>query len=358
MNTQQQEIESVLRAAPKPAPPPGLKEQLIAQVRLASASPHAQPSSLNPQRRPSASTASWLRRWWPVLVPASVSLACVTGLTLQQVEIHGLKRAIQDLPRTPVPAPAVNRTPSAQTISPQANASTDAEIARLKALASQLSAEVEQLEKMRTENAALRTKLAAPPDGFLTPEETEALAAARERAESIACVNNLKQLGLAVRVWALDNKDMTPPNVIDMTNEMGSAKILVCPGDKGHEAAKNWAAYSSANCSYEYLAPSAPDNEPTRVLFRCPIHGHVCLNDGSVQSAVAKKHPEMFVQRNGKLYLGEPSPPVQAAPPSTGNDAQRAFRRRYGLEGSERMAPTPPPPPAAEPPSPTDGSNQ
>ena len=351
MTTPEQELENVLRTAPKPVPPAGLREQLIAEVRLA-------PASLHPQPFASASSAGWLRRWWPVLVPASVSLACAAGFTMQQMEIRGLKRAIQVLPRLPVSAPAADTMPTARTNSPQANASTDAEVARLKELASQLSAEVTLLEKMRTENVALRTKLATPPAGLLTPEETEALAAARERAESIACVNNLKQLGLAVRVWALDNHDMSPPNVIDMTNEMGSAKILICPGDRGREAAKNWAAYTAANCSYEYLAPSAPEDEPTRVLFRCPVHGHVCLSDGSVQSFIAKKHPEMLLQRGGKLYLDEARPAVQAAPSTPGTDAERAFRRRYGLEAPGQTAPTTTPPPAAEAPSSPDGSNQ
>jgi len=39
---------------------------------------------------------------------------------------------------------------------------------------------------------------------------------------------NLKQLGLAARTWALDNGDMNPPDVLSMSNEIGSFKILVC----------------------------------------------------------------------------------------------------------------------------------
>ena len=337
MNTMEQEIENVLRAAPKPAPPAGLKQQLIAQVRLPALRPAAQ-TPAGP-----LATANWLRRWWPVLVPAGASLACAVGLTMQQVEIHDLKQAIQDLSRdvgakTTVPsthAAGTNDTSAAT----DAAARTQQEVARLKELASQLGAEVTQLEEMRAENVKLRTQLAQPPAGFLTPEETDALAHAKEKAESIACVNNLKQLGLAVRVWALDNGDMSPPNILDMTNEVSTPKVLACPGDLGRQAAKDWASYTSANCSYEYMAPSAPDTEPRRVLFRCPIHGHVCLCDGSVQAGVVKEHPERFVRRDGKIYLADPAQPVQGEP---------AYSSRL-----ERIVPRA----KAEPTPPSDGSN-
>ncbi len=316
MSTLEQEIENALRAAPRPAPPAGLKERLIAQVRL----PAAEPAS--PTTAIRLAPAGWLRRWWPVLVPAAASLACAVGLTVQQVEIHSLKHAIQDLSRSTAPKASALPTPTLGTtndVPSGADAAdrTQQEIARLRDLAGQLAAEVAQLERLRAENVKLRTQLAAPPAGLLTPEETEALAKARDEAESTACVNNLKQLGLSLRVWALDNENMTPPNLLDMTNEMVSPKLLVCPADRGREAARDWASYTSANCSYEYLAASAPDvgAEPMRVAFRCPIHGHVCLCDGSVQGYVGKRHPEQMTRRDGKLYFEPSAQPADAAPP-------------------------------------------
>jgi hypothetical protein len=280
---------------------------------------------------------------------------------MQQMEIRDLQQAIQDLARDsaakasalPAPTPATNNLPAG----PDAAARTQQEVARLKSLAGQLTTEVAQLEQMRADNAKLRAQLEAPPAGLLTPEEAEALAKVKERAESIACINNLKQLGLAARTWAIDNGDKSPPDLLSMTDEMSTPKILICPADHGREAAKDWASYTSANCSYEYLAPSAPDTEPTRVLFRCPIHGHVGLCDGSVQGELAKKHPERFVQRDGKLYQVEPG---EAAPKESPQDAfRRRYRLRYGLDGQPNQVlppqPSTNPPPGDPPPG---GSNQ
>ena len=308
------EIENLLRLAPKPLPPAGLRDRLVAQLSL------PEPQTAVAAHAP----AGWLRRWWPVLAPATVSFACAVGLTMQQMEIRGLKQAIQDLSHDSDATAGALATPTVQTSNAasatEAEARTQQEIARLKGLASLLAVEVTQLEQVSTENAKLRTQLAAPPAGFLTQEETDAMAKAKEKAESIACINNLKQLGLAARVWAIDNGDINSPDILSMTNEMVTPKILVCPGDKAREAAKNWASYTAGNCSYDFLAALAPATEPFRVMFRCPIHGHVGLCDGSVQGYVAKRHPEQLVQRDGKLYLDFAAQPTQAAPaPQSGN---------------------------------------
>src|SRR5467141_3571131 len=76
-----------------------------------------------------------------------------------------------------------------------------------------------------------------------------ALARAKARAQRINCVNNLKQVGLGFRTWALDNNDKYPTQVSItnggtmefigtrrvfahfgvMSNELSTPKILFCP---------------------------------------------------------------------------------------------------------------------------------
>jgi len=226
-------------------------------------------------------------------------------LAFQQMEIRELRECIRTasmelntVATTPAAVPApVESGPSSSA------AKETGEIERLKNRMTQLAAEIAALERMRMENEALRAKLDAPPT--FSQEELDALAKAKAKAMSINCVNNLKQYGLAVRQWRLDNKDVNPPDSLSMSNELNTPKILVCPADTNRVVAKNWEAFTEANCSYENLAPSAPDadDEPARVLSRCPIHGHIGLCDGSVQAGVAKQHPEWLKERDGKLYL-------------------------------------------------------
>jgi hypothetical protein len=135
-----------------------------------------------------------------------------------------------------------------------------------------------------------------------------ALAKAKGRAQSINCVNNLKQVGLAFRVWSLDNKDEFPFNVSTnaggtmefcavgtdgfdanavlhfraLSNELGTAKILVCPADS-KVAGSNFRFLSAGNISYQlHTGTNFTEANPGAVLVVCPIHGHTLLCDGSV----------------------------------------------------------------------------
>jgi hypothetical protein len=322
-----------------------LKEQLIKQIPAKET--ESRPSVLKP------TSSGWLRRWWPAVAPAAVSVACAVVLTAQQGKIRELKANIQTLSQ----APAIETTqPGERAAAPaDTSAAMEHEINRLKELAARLRAEIGQLQQLQTENTKLRAQVAAPPELGLTPEETESLAKAKERALSIACVNNLKQFGLAVRTWALDNNDSNPPNVQSMSNELSTPKILVCPADANRQVATDWASFSMANCSYEFLAPAeVADIEPQRVLSRCPIHGNIGLCDGSVQR-VGKNHPDWFVERDAKVYFSppnsrngqtvspQPNTVVPAgAPNSSGNLSEeqiKIFRERYGIKPANETAP-------------------
>ncbi|PWU16218.1 MAG: hypothetical protein C5B50_13970 [Verrucomicrobia bacterium] len=128
-----------------------------------------------------------------------------------------------------------------------------------------------------------------------------ALAKAKSRAQSITCVNNMKQLGLAARVWGMDHNNALPPDFISMKAQLDTPKLLVCPMDKAHAVATDWASFTDDNCSYEFLAAGAKDDQPTRVAFRCKVHGSVGLIDGSVH-IISKSGPTL-AQRDGNLYL-------------------------------------------------------
>lgn len=139
--------------------------------------------------------------------------------------------------------------------------------------------------------------------------EVQLLLESPDKARRVACVNNLKQLGLSLQTWAANNGDLLPPDILSMSNELTSTKVLICPADLSHVPANDWGSFTTANLSYKFLCPSAKVAAAQEVVFLCPIHGNFTLMDGSVQSRIARTHPEQFVMKDGKLYFGEPVVP-------------------------------------------------
>ncbi len=135
--------------------------------------------------------------------------------------------------------------------------------------------------------------------GMLLP----ALAKAKSRAQTIMCQNNLKQLGLAVRIYASDNHSKFPDDWRQLTNMIGAPQVLLCPGDRRHSVATDWNTLGPANISYPYLGKGGDDLQTNRVLVVCPIHGSVLIADGSVVLQMARQRTVGLVQRNGATYL-------------------------------------------------------
>jgi hypothetical protein len=321
MNLPERDLENLLRQAPQPKPPRDLKARLLAQAPASLSRTAADFSAVaaastegGPQSRgglDGSGLAGWLRRWWLSLIPAAGALACAGVIGIQQTEIRALRATIETLKQQGSPTesgPANSDSKQTNTAAPTAAESPeDQEIARLRQTAGQLQAEIAQLTQLRAENNKLREQIASQTaKSGLTREETEAMSQARERVANIQCVNNLKQFGLATKVWALDNGDTLPPNIIVMSNELSTPKILVCPADKSHTAVSSWGSFTAANVTYEYLTPLAKDDEPNRVLSRCPIHGTIGLVDGSVQMGAMTNHPDWFQEKDGKLYYLPP----------------------------------------------------
>ncbi len=116
-----------------------------------------------------------------------------------------------------------------------------------------------------------------------------ALAKAKNRAQSISCVNNLKQMGLAAHIYSTDHADQFPPEILSMKAELSNPRVLICPESPQASKAKDltWESLRPEDISYEYLGAGKKSDgiNPQDPMFRCRVHGHVCRMDGSVQQA-------------------------------------------------------------------------
>ncbi len=111
-----------------------------------------------------------------------------------------------------------------------------------------------------------------------------ALAGAHRRAYRIQCVNNLKQCGLAFRIWEGEHDDKMPMNISSdkggtkdfdsgadtfrhfqvASNELSTPKILICPADT-RTTAPSFVGLGNENLSY-FIGLDADQASPQRLL--------------------------------------------------------------------------------------------
>ncbi|MEW6159325.1 MAG: hypothetical protein AB1813_18015 [Verrucomicrobiota bacterium] len=284
-------IETLLRKAPAPRPPKELLGQLTADLQRRSCPPtHA-----------AFAWWSWLKPWLPVtaclvlgMIVMGAQLATLSELKQQNDALRqslgdfdALRKENAEYRRLSALAAEIERLDQAL-----------AEIATLKSEIARFKTTLSEMAKLQFENDKIIAELKLPPD-----VNTEMVVDARAKAQRITCVNHLKNLGLAARIWASDHDDVLPPDVLAIQNQLSSPKLLVCPSDDTRSAAANWQQFTLANCSYEFLASNAKSIDAKRVLSRCAIHNNVGLVDGSVHQLPLDR---VLVEKDGKLYMSEP----------------------------------------------------
>ncbi len=132
-----------------------------------------------------------------------------------------------------------------------------------------------------------------------------ALGKAKAKAQRIKAVSNLKQIGLAARIFANDNGDRFPSSFEEMKDELGTEKILLDP---------------NSGRRFVYVGAGKNESDPNAIIAYSPTDDKgraVAFADGSVQQLSEEKFqeairrdalvPRAFISANAPATLAPPA---------------------------------------------------
>jgi hypothetical protein len=315
MNDRQ--IQSLLRKAPRPPAPANLQQELLADIHV--------PSPPDTSAVPIITAPRW-RRWFPALAFGVLFLGCLIVLGVQTRDLFDLRRANLELRAATANLEQLRREnmelQRLRTASQEAEQQRRdyEELLKLRAEVSQLRSGADELTTLRAENQRLQTERAAAATKAGVVSEEDPLKEAREKAERVSCINNIKQIGLAARIWANDHptddgRDLLPADFLTMTNELNTPKILTCSGDKARTRVATWPELDGGSISYELLSPGVDSREVSVVYVRCRIHNNAGLVDGSGQMFDENVSGIQKIDGKFKLVRLQSVVPKPATPP-------------------------------------------
>jgi len=141
----------------------------------------------------------------------------------------------------------------------------------------------------------------------------------RDIPSRIYCLNNLKQIALAYRVWAGDHGDQYPMhtsitnggtteldaakiwfNFSVISNELVTPKILICPADTNRIAATNFSTdFNNRKISY-FISLDATETQPQMFLAG---DDNFTINGVSVESGLLQLSTNLPVAWNGGRHF-------------------------------------------------------